>query len=91
MESVADEHRRAMESMSAAKPGLAMPVPPPKLVLSLVAQADEELAQVIAMEKSATPMAVARAWKDFRRRHPDYPVDPAVRARLDALPLPPGD
>ena len=49
---------------------------------------EPSLRAVLSLEKE-DPQAAALAWRDFKRRHPDYPVEQALRARLDALPLPP--
>jgi hypothetical protein len=45
------------------------------------------LEQIIALEKSGDTLHLGTAWRDFKRDFPDYAVDPALRARLDAVPV----
>lgn len=45
-----------------------------------------ELKRIIALEQQGNLKEASAAWKALRQRHPDHPVDPGVKARLDALP-----
>lgn len=56
---------------------------------SLADTPDAALNRIIALEQLGDRIALARAWQAFRRSYPNHPVEDSLRARLDALPVPP--
>ncbi|KAF0815339.1 hypothetical protein IGB42_00420 [Andreprevotia sp. IGB-42] len=66
---------RAIASAPQAEAGVAAPV----------TQAADWLAQILVLEKTASKRQAGMEWRRFRKAYPDYPVEDALRQRLDAL------